>query len=134
LILLDDMANRIVTNRKLAVTYATGTATPLGVGITCPTTTATQQQIDAGEWCEALQGAAETAGSSKVGAMIGGRGCVEDLGGNAYRVTVAWQGNSPVASPAPQCGNGSYNTAGTACVNDLCRRAVTTTVRIGSLL
>jgi type IV pilus assembly protein PilV len=129
LILLNDMASRIATNRGVAASYASMT---YGTG-TCPTASATQLQRDQGEWCDALQGAAETTGGSKVGAMIGGRGCVETLGGGEYLVTVAWQGMSPIASPAPQCGVGAYNTAGTACVNDLCRRVVTTVVRIGAL-
>jgi type IV pilus assembly protein PilV len=131
LILLDDMASRITTNRSAAASYVT--ASPLGGTTTCPTTTSTQQQTDSGQWCSALQGAAETTGGSKVGAMIGGRGCVQSLGSNQYLVTVAWQGLTPIAAPAPTCGQNSYNTAGTACVNDLCRRVVTTIVRIGTL-
>jgi type IV pilus assembly protein PilV len=31
------------------------------------------------------------------------------------------------------CGKDLYDTAGTRCVNDLCRRTVTTLVRIGAL-
>jgi type IV pilus assembly protein PilV len=131
LILLDDMANRIATNRSAAGLYTT--FTPLGGTTACPTTTSTQQQVDSGQWCNALQGAAETTGSSKVGAMIGGRGCVQRLTGGAYLITVAWQGLAPIAAPAPTCGQNLYNTAGTACVNDLCRRTVSTIVRIGSL-
>jgi len=136
LVLLDDMANRIGANRANAASYVTGTATPLGAGMTCSTATSNQQQIDAGQWCEALQGAAETAGAGKVGAMLGGRGCVEDLGGGEYLVTVAWQGLTPIANPpnSPACGQGSYvGTAGSACTGDLCRRFVTTVVRIGNL-
>lgn len=133
LILLDDMASRITTNRANAVNYVTGTDSPLGVGMTCPSDTSTQRKIDHKEWCAALQGAAETSGGANVGAMLGGRGCVEDLGGGAYRVTVAWQGLTPIASPAVACGQGSYDSAGTACTDDLCRRAVFTVVRIATL-
>lgn len=132
LILLNDMASRIAANRANAASYVTGTATPLGTGMTsCPTGT-TRQQIDAGQWCQALQGAGETSGTTKVGAMIGGRGCVESLGSDEYLVTVAWQGLTPIASPAPACGKNSYD-GGTACTGDLCRRVVTTIVRIGGL-
>jgi len=138
LVLLDDMASRIAANRANAASYALAapTTAPLGAGMTCPTATSNQQQIDAGQWCEALQGAAETAGAGKVGAMLGGRGCVEDLGGGEYLVTVAWQGLTPIANPtnSPACGQGSYvGAAGSACTGDLCRRFVTTVVRIGNL-
>jgi type IV pilus assembly protein PilV len=134
LVLLNDMASRIATNRANAPTYLTGTTTPLGVGMTCPGATSTQQGSDAAEWCQALQGAAETSGGGKVGAMLGGRGCVEDLGSGTYLVTVAWQGLTPISAPAPACGKGSYDgAAGSACTGDRCRRVITTIVRIGNL-
>lgn len=132
LVLLNDMASRIDANRANAATYVTGTTTPLGAGMTCPSATTTQQGIDAAEWCQALQGAGETSGSGKVGAMLGGRGCVEDLGNGEYLVTVAWQGLTPIAAPTAACGQGSYD-GGTACTGDRCRRVITTIVRIGNL-
>lgn len=133
LILLDDMASRIAANRPNALSYATGN--PLGAGNPCPTGTATRQQADASAWCAALQGAAETTGGSNVGAMVGGRGCVEALpDGSSYLITVAWQGMSPISAPAPACGKNLYNgAAGSACTGDLCRRVLTTIVRIGTL-
>jgi type IV pilus assembly protein PilV len=136
LILLEDMASRISINRSNAATYVTGTATPLGVSTsTCPTTTSTVQQVDAGQWCEALKGAAETSGGSKVGAMLGGRGCVESLGSGEYLVTVAWQGLTPISAPPASvaCGKDSYDGATGSCTSDLCRRTVTTIVRIATL-
>lgn len=135
LVLLEDMASRIAANRNDAATYVTGAGNPLGAGMTCPTATATRQQIDARDWCRALQGAGEAQGTSNVGAMIGGRGCVEQLPNNEYLITVAWQGLTPLAAPAPLCGQNLYNgAAGSACTGDLCRRVVTTVVRIGSLM
>lgn len=136
LLLLSDMANRITTNRNNADSYVTTAATPLGAAMTtCPTTTASIVERDLGEWCEALKGAGETTGGNKVGAMIGGRGCVEDLGGGEYLITVAWQGLTPISAPpvAIACGANDYDTAGSSCIDDLCRRAVTTRVRIGTL-
>ncbi len=132
LILLNDMVSRLTTNRSRAITYVTGT--PLGAGMVCPATKLSQQEIDAEEWCNALQGAAETSGSN-VGAMIGGRGCIEDLGGGSYRVSVAWQGLTPIAPPPANvaCGMNLYDAAGTACTADRCRRALTTIVRIAKL-
>jgi type IV pilus assembly protein PilV len=138
LILLDDMANRIATNRTSAASYVTGTASPLGTGMTCPTTATTTAQRDTNEWCNALQGARETQSGNtvRVGAFIGGRGCVESLPSGEFMVTVAWQGLGPISAPPTQvaCGQNSYNGAsGTACVNDRCRRVLTTIVRIAPL-
>lgn len=133
LILLNDMASRIATNRNVALDYVTATA--LGAGMTCPTATSTQTERDAAQWCRALQGAAETSGGNDVGAMVGGRGCVESAGTNTYMVTVAWQGLVPISAPPASvaCGQGEYDTAGTSCINDLCRRVITTIVRIAIL-
>lgn len=138
LLLLNDMANRIATNRTAATTgaYAVAAGSPLGVGMSCPGAVGTQAERDLKEWCEGLKGAAEVLGANNAGAMIGGRGCVESIGGDIM-VTVAWQGMTPIAAPPASvgCGAGSYNgTAGAACVNDLCRRTVTTLVRIATLL
>lgn len=138
LLLLNDMANRIATNRNNAASYVTTAASPLGAGMTtCPTTTTTVVQRDLGEWCNALKGAAETtdSGATNVGAMIGGRGCVESVDGD-YLVTVAWQGLTPIAAPPSSvaCGADGYNGTSGSCVNDLCRRTVTTLVRIATLL
>lgn len=133
LILLNDMASRLAANRNNAGTYVTGGA--VGVGMDCTTLgTNTRQQQDATAWCDALQGAAETLGGGNVGAMVGGRGCIEDLGdGRSFLVTVAWQGLTPISAPTPTCGQNQYNNADTGCVNDLCRRAITTIIRIGDL-
>ncbi|MNO00217.1 hypothetical protein D3C81_2200560 [compost metagenome] len=66
--------------------------------------------------------------------MIGGRGCVESVGSNTYLITVAWQGMAPISAPpgGVACGVGQYN-GSSACVNDLCRRVVTTMVRVAPL-
>ncbi|SEQ85764.1 type IV pilus assembly protein PilV [Azotobacter beijerinckii] len=138
LLLLSDMANRIAANRNAAEDYVTGADSPVGVGSTCSTSTTSRKDIDLGEWCNALQGAAETTGSnaSKVGAMLGGRGCVESLGSNEYLITVAWQGEAPIAVPPTSvaCGADEYDgEEGSACANDLCRRVVTTIVRVAEL-
>ncbi len=140
LLLLNDMGNRIVTNRGAAASYVTGATDPLGVAMTCPSTTTTVAQLDLRQWCQALQGAAETTGAGtatvSVGALVGGRGCVEDVDGGGYLVTVAWQGLTPISAPPASvaCGAGSYNgTTGSSCIDDRCRRAVTTLVRIANL-
>lgn len=140
LLLLNDMANRIATNRNNASAYVTTAANPLGAGMAaCPAAVATVAQRDLKEWCDALQGAGETTGTGtgaiKVGTLLGGRGCVE-LVGSDYLVTVVWQGNTPLAAPPASvaCGANNYDgAAGTPCANDLCRRPVTTLVRIATL-
>ncbi len=134
LLLLQDMADRIALNRNNAPSYLIAPASPTGGNAVCPTTTGSTAERDQGEWCEALKGAGEVSGTSKVGAMVGGRGCVEAIGG-AYMVTVAWQGITPIAAPPASvaCGAGSYNATSGSCVNDLCRRTVTTLVRIATL-
>ncbi|HJV73070.1 MAG TPA: type IV pilus modification protein PilV [Noviherbaspirillum sp.] len=137
LILLEDMANRISTNRNNAASYVTGADNPVGTGNTCTVNTGSARQVqDRCEWSNALQGAAELSGTSKVGALIGGRGCVESLGSGEYLVTVAWQGMGPISAPPASvaCGKDLYNgAANSACVNDRCRRALTTIVRIAGL-
>src|SRR5688572_14438876 len=133
LILLNDMASRIALNRNDVDDYLTG---PVGVGAACPATGPTRQEADLNEWCNALQGASEAIGLNQVGAMVGGRGCIEDIGGGEYLVTVAWQGQAPIAAPPASvtCAANLYDGAvGTPCVNDLCRRVVTTVVRIATL-
>jgi type IV pilus assembly protein PilV len=99
----------------------------------CPTDTDSRQEIDALQWCNALQGAAETFDGSNSGAMIGARGCVEQISTTEYLVTVAWQGLAPVSAPqGTTCGQDLYDGAG-ECSDDLCRRVVTTKVGIATL-
>lgn len=135
LLLLGDMANRITLNRGNAASYLVAAGSPLGVGATCTSSTTTTADRDLGQWCNALQGAAEVSDAgSKVGVMVGGRGCVERVGED-YLLTVAWQGLTPISAPPASvaCGKDLYNTANTPCVNDRCRRTVTTLVRIATL-
>ncbi len=135
LILLNDMASRIAVNRGAAAAYAV--AAPLvGFGMTCSTNPVTRPEIDAAVWCNALQGSAEvTSANNDVGAVVGGRGCVESLPNNEYMITVAWQGLTPVAAPPASiaCGQNLYNDAASGCTADRCRRVVTTIVRIATL-
>jgi type IV pilus assembly protein PilV len=134
LIILNDIASRIQLNRNSAAAYVT--AAPLGVGAACPAGGATRQELDTEEWCAVLQGAAETLGANQVGAMVGARACIENIAVDEYLVTVAWQGMAPLSAPPAGvgCGAGAYDgAAGTPCVNDLCRRVVTTVVRIATL-
>ncbi len=138
LMLAKDMAERIATNRANAASYQIGDPadeTSIG-GAACPTAVATLGERDLKEWCEGIKGAAELQGAQNVGAMINGRGCVYSLdGGREYQVTVVWQGLTPLTSPDVICGKESPNPYdnGADCVDDKCRRAVSTIVRMGTL-
>jgi type IV pilus assembly protein PilV len=134
LMLLGDMGNRIALNRNNALSYVT--TDPLGVNNACPTGGTSRVTRDLQEWCEALQGAAESLNGTAVGALVGGRGCIDQILPGEFMVTVAWQGMGPIAAPPATvtCGAGLYDGTGKSpCVNDLCRRAVTTLVRISDL-
>jgi type IV pilus assembly protein PilV len=142
MMLANDMVNRISTNRVNAASYVIGTPTDpasTGAGSVCanPALATTVQGLDEAEWCNALQGAAEVQSSTNVGALIGGRGCVHQIGAQEYMVTVVWQGLTPISSPTVICGKESPNpydgATGSACANDMCRRSVSTTVRFGTL-
>lgn len=139
LILLQDMVDRINVNRKVAGCYALTTAvdgTPyLGTGFSgtfnCTTGTSeqnTRANNDMLEWSLALQGAAETQGSSKVGALLGARGCVRNIATDTYMVIVAWQGLGSTTAPlnSLSCGNNLYG-------NEAQRRVVSQTLRIANL-
>ena len=135
LMLVKDMASSIATNRKAAASYVT--AAPLGTGMTCPAFSANagRQERDRAQWCRMLKGAAERAGATEVGAMIGARGCIASLGNDTYLVTVAWRGMLALDAPPTGigCGAGQYDDGG-ACVSDRCRRVATMVVRLGNLI
>ncbi|MDX1736213.1 MAG: hypothetical protein R3228_17685 [Halioglobus sp.] len=150
LMLLNDMSSRMYSNRPNAEDYITTSLSPAFLGgvaseLDCTSfSTATLQGTDFREWCLALQGAGETTGGNNVGAMIGGRGCIQQVGpavNGLFMLTVVWQGSTPVSAPPASvtCGyvappNNPYDGGATsACQNDLCRRYVTTMVRIREL-
>lgn len=146
LVLVQDMADRLATNRKAAGCYAITTdaanGTPfLGTGYagtpTCTAavgTAATRAIADADlqAWNGALRGAAETTGGANVGAIIGARGCISySAATNSYRVSVAWQGMAETVAPtaadaAATCGRNLYG-------SEAQRREVNVTVRIANL-
>lgn len=146
LILVQDMADRIATNRSTAGCYiittdtaagapyaGTGAATPTctaGVGTTSTRAIAT---ADLAAWDGALKGASEQVGGASVGAVLGARGCVSfDAATNSYRVAVAWQGMAPTVAPTAgdalaTCGKDQYGT-------EPQRREVSVIVRIANLI
>jgi len=146
LIMVQDMADRIATNRGAAGCYAittdTANGTPyFGSGYSgTPTCTAAVgtaatraiADTDLQAWNNALQGAAETSVIGQIGGVLGARGCVShDAATNSYRVAVAWQGSAPTVAPtagnaAATCGKDLYGP-------DAQRREVSVTVRIANL-
>ncbi len=142
LILANDMAARLAANRANAPDYVTANPLPgddLSTACANPATEDTTQKIDSAEWCLALKGAAEqSSGGSNIGAMVGGRGCVEQITDDDYMITVVWQGLSPISTPPATvtCGANLYDLpSGSECADnpDACRRYVTTWVSIGDL-
>ena len=92
-----DMTSRIANNRNDAAAYVTGADAPIGAD-DCLPDTSTRQRADVTEWCGLLRGASEeTSVGTRVGAMVGGRGCVEEIE-EGYLVTVAWQGLAPISA------------------------------------
>ncbi|MEK6592716.1 MAG: type IV pilus modification protein PilV [Pseudomonadota bacterium] len=137
LMLAQDMADRINANRKVITCYSNGaTGMQLGTGYSgTPACAAgnTQQNAravaDMTAWNSLLTGSAEVLSGSNVGAMIGARGCVDqiDPATQTYIVSVAWQGLAATAAPGNTCGLNLYGT-------DSLRRVVSVTLRIGTLL
>ena len=137
LVLLDDMAARLSANRANAPAYVAlaATATPAGTGDEQPADCATAfpaagADRDVCEWSNALKGTTELSGARAVGAMVGGRGCIDRLAGidpPSYRVAVAWQGLSPTIAPDLDCGQGLYGG------EDAFRRVVAKVVSVANL-
>jgi type IV pilus assembly protein PilV len=133
--LLQDITDRIQANQNQGPTYVadavgTGDAQPAD----CSAVAGGRAMVDLCEWSNALKGAAETTsdGTANVGAMIGARGCVEQLQAAntasgicqpaTYRITIAWQGINATVAPAVLCGKDLYG------VDDSLRRAISSRV------
>jgi type IV pilus assembly protein PilV len=141
--LVQDMADRLNANRKVASCYSNG-ATGVQLSATSTTVPActagnvqqqTQAAADLMAWKDLINGQAETQSGAKLGAMIGAIGCVtvDDAANNIYLIAVSWQGLAKTAAPtltdgstAFPCGNGAYG-------DEKLHRVVTTKVRIGAL-
>lgn len=136
LVLLGDMVQRISANRANAASYVA--ADPLGTNDSQPTSCtslAVGAARDLCEWSNALKGSAETAGSSKVGAMVGARGCISQIQApnaasgvctpGVYEVAIAWQGLAGTVAPAKTCGQNLYGS------NDALRRLMATQITVG---
>src|SRR5688500_17116069 len=78
IVLLQDMVERIRSNRKNSMEYNGITAGTGNASENCAALpgTPTQADIDVCEWNNALLGASEASGTQNLGAMIGARGCI----------------------------------------------------------
>lgn len=135
-VLLDDLRARMLGNAAHAADYVT--ATPLGPADGQPadcSTLAIGSARDLCEWSQELNGAAEqTAAGAANGAMVGARGCVEELQApdptagvcrpGIYRLSVAWQGLHATRASSLACGANLYGP-------DANRRAIAVQVAIG---
>ena len=155
LILLNDIIDRVNTNRRAATCYAITTNTSGGypylgttganrfdtASFSCPALAstpdlATKAGNDLIEIDAMLNGAAEQLGGGQVGAMTGARACISyDSGTMAYAVAVAWQGGSGTFSPAgwSNAPAGVANCALNLYGSDTQRRVVWSLVRVASL-
>jgi type IV pilus assembly protein PilV len=118
-ILLEDMGARLQGNHLKTTEYvAMGIGTGDGRPADC-SVQASGSARDLCEWSNALKGAAEADQSGgKVGAMIGARGCIEQLQPAdrttgvckpaVYQVSVTWQGMHQTIAPSLACGQGQY--------------------------
>lgn len=124
LFLLNDFAQRMYANKSHAADYVAN-----NIGTTDVSNCASKTTMAARDLCEfalLIQGAAETEGTVKKGAMIGARACVMQTAVNQYVVALIWQGVRASTAPVNQCGKDAYS-------EEAVRRAVTTVVRIGTL-
>lgn len=128
LVLLKDMAQRMEANRIQIASYidndiGTGAATDCSL----ETTTVARDKC---EWGALLQGAAEVLDGSKVGAMIGARGCITQpdpvAAPQVYMVAVVWQGLRESGAPTVACGKDAYD-------SEASRRAATVVLQISVL-
>ena len=139
-LLLRDIAERLNANINSAADYVTGTATPVGYGDNlaedCDDPALSEADRDMCEWSLKLKGASELRDGTRTGAMIGARGCIEELiaadptagvcAPGVYRVSLVWQGMRASRAPAEglACGKDQFGDEGL-------RRIVTSTVTVG---
>ncbi|MBE0510936.1 MAG: type IV pilus modification protein PilV [Gammaproteobacteria bacterium] len=134
--LLDDMASRLAANRANRGCYRLENENPSYVGVGSPVVetmiadnTHPDCVADIAAWDQLLRGApVEEAGGNMVGAMIGARGCIEQLAPREYRISIAWQGMQATSANVDlTCAQGLYGD------DDTMRRVVARTVEFADL-
>ena len=108
--ILQDMVDRISANRKNSMSYSIGTVWGADQGeLACAGKTGAD--LDLCEWNNSLVGASETNNGLSVGAMIGARGCIDNVSPvmpRVFQVSVVWQGTVATKAPGTACGQGDY--------------------------
>jgi len=131
LVLLQDMVDRLTTNRKNAAQYVTAEVGTGTAEVANCTALGTQHERDLCEWSNALLGASEKKAGGAIGAMIGARGCITNPVAAPpleFEIAVAWQGLSATTAPAiSACGQGDYG------ADEAYRRVVTARVVVACL-
>jgi type IV pilus assembly protein PilV len=151
LVLVQDMVDRVNTNRKTAQCYelATSAAAPFvgtgysGTPICSGFGNASSQALAAAElaeWDGLLKGAVELKDGAGAGAMLGARGCITyDAPSATVVVAVAWQGLVDTMAPPVPAGASTALQNAIACGASLYgseakRRVLWRTVRIANLI
>jgi type IV pilus assembly protein PilV len=132
-LLIEDMASRIRANSIAA--RADNYTVNDQYGLLPPNadcTVLTGAARDLCLWDYAVKGADVDLSGQKIGSMVSARGCIANIAGTIdnekiIRVTVAWQGTSPTATPSSSCGQGSYGD------NDSYRRVASLDVVLANL-
>jgi len=126
LVMMQDMADRISANKKLADNYIMNDIGIPAVDMDC--TGMTSYKLDLCDFNNMLIGAAEkkVAAGPNIGGMIGGRACITSPEPFVYNITIAWQGLGATIEPADPCGKGEYG-------DDKQRRTVSLQVRVAQL-
>jgi type IV pilus assembly protein PilV len=135
LVLVEDMAQRIRSNRTALADYAVDDSDPAGASAeVCAALTGAARDLC--EWGNLLRGAAETDGGGRqIGAMADARGCVTVAapaggasGSSTANVVVVWRGATPSATPASApCVPSGFS------VSDGYMRTTSSVVRFGDL-
>lgn len=130
LLLVEDMAQRMINNRINADDYVLDDPVPATQTVdgNC-IAKATQVEVDICEWEDAMRGAAvDSGGSAAATYLANARGCITAVPGatGVFIVEVVWQGRTATVAPVTACGNTLYS-------NDATRRSVTLTVRVPDL-
>ena len=126
LVLVQEMADRINANKKIAGKYVQDDIGADGVEIADCHLKASYER-DVCEFHNSLVGASEKkSGTTAVGAMLGARSCITSPEANVYVITVAWQGFASTKEPDEACGKGAYG-------DDKKRRTVSFPVRVATL-
>lgn len=140
--LLQDMAERLKANRKVATCYSNGltgiqlssSASIIPACMAGNVQQQTQAVADLTAWSDMIKGQSEVAASgTNIGAMTGAIGCItlDDAANSIYLIAVSWQGLAETVAPLSKgaafpCGSGAYG-------SEKRHRVVTTKVRIGTL-